>query len=123
STLSAATHTITAEYSGDSNYLPVTSAAVNQVIVSMPGSDYTLSSDVTTQSVSSGSPVTFSLTVTPTGGYNGTVSFTCDGVPTNAVCTFAPASVTPAGDGTALTTSLTVATNNGATTSSSKLPK
>jgi hypothetical protein len=123
SSLSAATHSITAVYSGDTNFLPVTSTAVSQVIVTMPGSDYTLTSDVTTQSVSSGSPVTFSLTVTPSGAYNGTVSFTCDGLPTNAICTFDPISLTPTDEGTALTTSLTLATNNGATTSFNKLPK
>jgi hypothetical protein len=123
SSLSAATHSITAVYSGDTNFLPVTSTAVSEVIVLMPGSDYTLSSDVTTQSVSSGSPVTFSLTVTPAGGYNGTVSFTCSGLPTNAACTFSPTSLSPTDEGTALTTSLTVATNNGATTSFNKSPK
>lgn len=123
SNLSAATHSITAVYSGDTNFLPVTSTAVSQVIVTMPGSDFALTSDVTTQSVASGSPVTFSITVTPSGGYNGTISFTCGGLPANATCTFSPTSLVPTVDGTALTTSLTVSTNNGATTAFNKSPE
>jgi N-acetylneuraminic acid mutarotase len=38
-----------------------------------------------------------SLPVTPVNGFNGTVSFRCSGLPTEATCSFSPATVTPSG--------------------------
>jgi Bacterial Ig-like domain (group 3) len=108
--LSAATHSITASYSGDSNYLPVTSTALSEVIVPAPASDYTLTAVSTTQSVASGSSTDYSLTITPTNGYNGTVTFACVTPPTGTTCGFNPISLTPNNTGTQLVTVLDVTT-------------
>lgn len=110
SSLSAATHSITAAYSGDSNYSPSTSPALNEVIVPAASSDYDFTSNLTTQSVVAGSSVNFTLTVTPTNGYNGTVTFSCAGLAVGVTCSFAPESVTPNNTNNAITSVLTVAT-------------
>lgn len=120
STLSAATHSITASYSGDSNYLPVTSSALSEVVVPAPVSDYTLTAPVLTQTVEIGSSTSYSLTVTPTNGYNGTVTFACVGLPVGTACTFSPTSLTPNDTETELISSLTVTTTG--TTSALQSP-
>jgi hypothetical protein len=48
------------------------------------------------------------ITVTPVGGYSGTVKFSCGALASGITCTFAPVTVTPANG--AATTTLTVAT-------------
>lgn len=58
-----------------------------------------------------GQSATTTLTITPSGGFSGAVSFACSGLPTGASCSFAPASVTPAGG--AVSTTLTIATDGG----------
>jgi hypothetical protein len=45
----------------------------------------------TSSTVTAGSPATYSLAVTPEGGYSGTVNLTCSGLPTYASCSFNPA--------------------------------
>lgn len=70
--LSVATHTITATYTGSTNYAPSTSAAFNEVVSSTPT---TISLSTSTQSALAGKPVTFSLTVSSTTGIpTGTVT-------------------------------------------------
>lgn len=61
------------------------------------------------QTISPGQTASFSLAVTPTGGYDGTVKFSCGSLPSEAACTFSPASVTPA-NGAAASTTLTIST-------------
>lgn len=68
----------------------------------------------TSASVVAGGTATSTLTVTPTGGFNQAVSFSCTGLPAESSCSFSPASVTP--DGAALTTTLTIATTAPRTT-------
>jgi hypothetical protein len=48
------------------------------------------------------------LTVTPLGGYTGTVNFSCGSLPSEATCTFSPSSITP--NGSAATSTLTIST-------------
>jgi hypothetical protein len=110
SSLSAATHSITAGYSGDSNYLPVTSSVLNEVVAPAPVSDYTLTTVSPTETVTVGSNTSFPLTITPTNGYNGTITFVCVGIPTGSSCAFNPASVTPNDTESAVATSLEITT-------------
>lgn len=70
SSTTAGSHTITASYSGDSNYASSTgtvSVSVNTASFQLTGS---------AMSASSGSPATSTITVTPNSGYTGTVKFT-----------------------------------------------
>ncbi|MBL8288610.1 MAG: hypothetical protein JNL85_11560 [Rubrivivax sp.] len=61
--------------------------------------------------VAAGQSASTTLTVTPVGGFGNAVTFSCSGLPRGATCSFAPASVTPAG--AAVTTTLTIATDGG----------
>jgi hypothetical protein len=101
------THSITAQYGGDVNFQPKTSAALSQKVQATAVPDYTLSASGG-QTVNPGSPATYTITVSTTTGYNGTVSFlgsSCGGLPTGALCSFAPSSITGSG-----TTKLTITT-------------
>jgi hypothetical protein len=104
-TLTAGTHSITAQYSGDGNFVVNTSAALSQVVTAAP--TYTLAANPTTQTVSPGSPGTYVITMTPTGGYDGTVTFTCPStLPAEVTCSFNPTTLS----GSTLKTTLTLGT-------------
>jgi len=60
----------------------------------------------TPSSVAAGTGATTTVTVTPNNGFNGTVSFSCSGLPAGATCTFNPTTVT-GGSGTTQLTVLT----------------
>jgi hypothetical protein len=101
SSLSATTHSITATYSGDNRYNPVTSSAVAQVMTdysvtgsTMGGSGGTTGS-VPTQVVSSGGTALFNVALTPTG--------TSEALPLSAPMTFTVTDNLPAGSQVALT--------------------
>ena len=89
----AGTYAVTANYAGDSENLPSTSSAVS-IAVTAP--DFTVSVSPATASVTAGQSAAATLTVTPVAGYSGTVSFSCGTLPSGEMCSFAPASVTPA---------------------------
>ena len=70
---------------------------------------FSLSASPTSASVSPGASATYTISVTPLGGFNAAVSLTCGTLPTGARCNFSPASVTPNGS-TAMASTLTVST-------------
>jgi hypothetical protein len=73
------------------------------------GADFLFSASPTSASVFAGGSVTYTITVTPTFGFNAKVNLTCNGAPRNATCSISPSSVTP--DGTnPITATVTVAT-------------
>ena len=73
------------------------------------GADFLFSSSPTTASVIAGHSVSYTITVTPTFGFNAKVNLTCSGAPRNATCSISPSSVTP--DGTnPISATVTVAT-------------
>jgi hypothetical protein len=83
-------------------------ATVNYVIVvAAPG--YTLSANPSFLLIKSGSTGSTVITVTPTGGFTGTVNFSCGTLPSEVSCSFAPASVTVS-SAAAQTTNLTIGT-------------
>jgi probable HAF family extracellular repeat protein len=65
-------------------------------------------SSPTSATVAAGQSVTATLTLTPTGGFNQAVNFSCSGLPATTACTFAPASVTP--NAAAVSTTVTIST-------------
>jgi Bacterial Ig-like domain (group 3)/FG-GAP-like repeat/FG-GAP repeat len=79
--LAVGTHSITGKYSGDTNFSASTSAALSQVISSTTQPDYTLSAKPTSQTVNPGSSASYTITVTSTNGYNGTVTLNCPSTP------------------------------------------
>jgi hypothetical protein len=64
----------------------------------------------TSLTVQSGGQATATVTVTPSNGFNSSVTFACTGLPSGATCSFSPAQVTPAGS--AAPTQLTIAASS-----------
>ncbi len=103
---STGTQTITATYSGDSNYA-TSNAPATTITVASTGSFTVGGSAVTAIAGSSG---TSTITVTPTGGFTGNVNVTCPatGLPAGVTCSPNPLAINVTGT-TAVTGSLTVA--------------
>ncbi len=102
----AGTYSVIASYAGNAENQPSTSNAVS-IVVAAP--DFTVAISPATATITAGQSVAATITITPVGGYTGTVSFSCGTLPSLATCTFAPSSVTP-GNGTAASTKLTITT-------------
>jgi hypothetical protein len=103
----AGSHAIAAAYSGDANNSAASGSVTQTVdapVIVGPGSGGS-----TSLTVASGQSVTTKVSVAGAAGFGGTVSFSCTGLPTNASCSFSPASVTVSG-ATAGSTTLTVST-------------
>ncbi|MGH9678428.1 MAG: LamG-like jellyroll fold domain-containing protein, partial [Candidatus Acidiferrales bacterium] len=82
----------------------LTHSASTILVVSAPP-DFSLNSSPSSQSVIQGSSTNYLQTVTGSGGFTGTVTFSVTGLPTGATGTFNPTSVTTSG-----TSTLTVST-------------
>ncbi len=113
---SAGSYPITAAYQGDQNNLASTSSAETVVIAA---ADFTVAASSISGSVVPGQAATFIVTVTPAGGFAGTVKFTCSSLPSMATCSFSPASVTPSGV-TPVSSTLTLTTAGDAATLNSR---
>lgn len=95
---------ITVQYSGDSNYIASTSAAV---VVNVQA-DFDFSASSPTLTVAKGGSGNLTVTITGQTGYSGTIDFnraSCTGLPAESACSFNPPSVTGSGS-----TTLTVTT-------------
>jgi hypothetical protein len=97
----AGSYSVTAAYQGDHNNAASTSSAAT-IMIAAP--DFTVSANPTSGTITPGQTATFTFTVSPVGGYAGTVSFSCGTLPSQAACSFSPASVTPSGGSPASTT-------------------
>jgi hypothetical protein len=104
--LSAGTHSITAAYSGDTNYAGSTSAPVSITVAAAPAPDYSLSISNSSLTVAQGSSGKLTITVTPKNGFTQVLGLACSGLPARGTCTFSPQTVNPA-DG-AVSATLTV---------------
>lgn len=92
SSLSTAKHSITAQYAGGSNFEASPVASLSQLVV-MP--DYSLAAESTSQTVNAGGSANYVITLTPSNGYDGTVTIKCpaslpSGVTCNTPLTLAP---------------------------------
>jgi hypothetical protein len=105
-----------AVYDGDNNFMGADSNIITAPTVNVP--DFTITASPSSATIKAGSssdPIQF--TITPTFGFNQTISFSCSGLPANATCTFTPSSVTP--NGAPVTSTLIVRTNVAASTNTS----
>src|SRR5215469_8111904 len=71
--------------------------------------DFSASVGPAGDTINAGQSANFTVTITPSGGFNKVVTFSCSGMPTGASCTVAPSSVTLDGSN-ASTTKLMVTT-------------
>jgi subtilase family serine protease len=90
STLAATSYSITAKYSGDTNFSGSTSSAVPYSV-----QDFKIAASPNPVTVTApGQNGTTTLTITPLGGFNQTLSYSCGPLPSEATCTFAAVSAT-----------------------------
>jgi Bacterial Ig-like domain (group 3)/FG-GAP-like repeat len=102
----AGSYSVTAAYPGDPNNAASTS---NPAAIVIAAPDFTVSATPTTGTITPGQTATFAFTISPVGGYTGTVNFSCGTLPSLAACSFSPPSVTPSG-GSPASTTMTVTT-------------
>lgn len=103
---STGVYSITAAYSGNGVDAASVSIPLSETVVT-PG--ITASVSPVSLTVKSGSAGQLVITITPTGGYTGKITFTCGTLPKHVSCTFSPASLTIDGPGP-FTDTLTVST-------------
>jgi len=106
SSLAAGTHTITAAYSGSGDFTGSTSGTVIETVIPP---DYSITANPAALTITAGQSGSVAFTITPTGGFNQSVQFSCSGLPVNSTCTFSPTAVTP--NGAPITSTLTLQTN------------
>lgn len=98
SSLSTGTHTLTATYSGDSQFAGSTSTTLTQT-VSAPAPAFTMTTASDTKTISAGQSATFKLSLTPQNSSTATVNLSCSGAPLLATCAVQPTSITLSGSG------------------------
>ena len=105
--LAAGTHSISVVFAGTANYSGSTSSALSQRVA-----DFEISASPASQSINPGKSATFSVTLTPVGGFTGSAVLSCSGAPLRGSCALAPTSLTLNGT-TNVTSKLTVKTAGG----------
>jgi hypothetical protein len=108
SALAAGSHSITAAYSGDTNFAAVTSSALAQTI-----ENFTIgtgSGGTTSVTASPGGQAVYTFTVSPPSGATlaGPISFSVTGLPTGATATFSPTTITAGAGATTETMTVTL---------------
>jgi trimeric autotransporter adhesin len=68
--------------------------------------DFDIASNPASATIRAGQSASFTFTVTPGGGFNSAVTFSCSGLPALSTCTFSPTSVTPNGSPVPITLSV-----------------
>jgi hypothetical protein len=92
---SAGSLSLTATYAGDANNLASTSLPLAVTVVA-PGFAVAVSPPSAT--VTPGQSATFTVTITPAGGFATPVSLSCGALPSRVNCAFSSPSITPGGD-------------------------
>ena len=93
SSLSAGTHSVTAMYGGDANFLTSTSSAVS-LVINAAAPAFNLAIVPESLTVTRSAPAMATITVTPLNGFTGQVKFSCLNLPVGVVCDYMPGSVT-----------------------------
>jgi hypothetical protein len=113
STLTVATNaTNTAAGSTDFTIIGASATLQNTASATIVTTDFGLAVDPATRSVAKGANATYTVSVAPVaagGGFAEAVTFSCSGLPSGSVCSFANASLTPGSD--TVSTTLTVTTD------------
>jgi YVTN family beta-propeller protein len=89
SSLALGSHSITAAYSGDTNFATSTSVVLTESIEeSITSGDFTLTAKPVSLTIISGKSGTVALTVAAVSGFQGTVNLSCANLPSNVSCSF-----------------------------------
>jgi hypothetical protein len=114
STLTVASHLITAIYSGDANYVSSTSPVLTEIVVgsnSGNSAGFTMVVTPTSLVLRSGDHATLQIALDASTAFADTVSFGCSGLPSDATCTFSQTQIAVK-QGSTTTLNLVVDTNN-----------
>ena len=109
--LSLGNHSITAQYSGDIQFVASTSPAVIQKVTPLVP-DFGLAASPGSTTLPAGSSASFTIKGTQQNGFSGTITLSCSssGMPAGVNCTFRPNTLAIGPDGSPATSTLTVAT-------------
>lgn len=114
--LAPGSHSLYLHYRGDSNWQSANSAAVSTQV-----GTFSLSISPATIGIIAGNPANATITITPSGGFSGTVAFTCPSggtfLPAGYSCSLA--STVPV-NGSTVTTPLTLTPSSSSTTAAAK---
>ena len=91
------------------------STTVTLVVTSTGSPDFSISASPSSQTVARGNSTSYTVTVAPINGFNGTVTFRVRGLPSGSSASFNPGSVTGQGTST-LTVSTSASTPTGTST-------
>jgi hypothetical protein len=106
SSLAAGLHSISAFYSGDSDFASATTSAIALTV-----EDFSFTVSGGSQSIQSGGTATYTFTVASSGSsFGNPITFSVSGLPASYTATFSPATVTPGSSSTNVT--LTVKKNS-----------
>jgi CSLREA domain-containing protein len=104
--LTAGSHTINAVYSGNTNF----TESMGMVAETVTAPSFILTAAPTSLTLKQGQTGQITITLTPTGGYSGSLTLTCSGAPLNATCTPTPKMLTADGSNTPVTSVLSIVT-------------
>ena len=108
--LAGGPHSFTAVYSGDKVYATSSSTSTALSVPLVPP-DFGMAVTPASTLVAAGKPATYTLNLTPIGGFNSAITFACSGNPALSSCAFSPSTVTLNGS-TASSSTLTISTTN-----------
>ena len=109
-TLPVGTDVVTAGYGGAASFAASTGSA-SVTVNAAPPAAYSVTTSASSLTIAQGQTGGAELTLTPTGGYTGTVTFSCQGLPANAVCAFAQNPIQLTGDNQPVNVGLTIETS------------
>jgi len=92
---------VTAQYSGDTNYLAATGS------LARVEASFSLTASASDLTIHAGETAQVTLTFTPVGGFTGTITLSCSGVPASRPCDFSPQTLVADGSDSVLTSQLT----------------
>jgi hypothetical protein len=101
---------VVADFNGDGkpDILSGTTILLNQYSAASSTPSFALTASSAAATVTPGKSATATLTLTPSGGFDASVSFSCSGLPSGATCRFSPTTATV--NGSAVTDKLTIST-------------
>jgi hypothetical protein len=112
-TLPVGADAVSATYAAANNFAASTSPPVTLTVTAAPvkpPATYTVAANPTSLTVQEGQTATTTLTVTPAGGYSGSIAWSCSNLPANASCAFAQNQVTLSGNDQVVSVALNITT-------------
>jgi hypothetical protein len=123
--LAAGTDTVTAVYAAAGNFAASTSSTTTITIAAAPPvtlPSYTLVATPSSLTIQAGAAGNTTLTITPSGGYSGTIALSCSNLPANASCAFTQNQVTLSGQSVGLGLTIQTTTQQSAIPAPSNFP-